>query len=172
MDYFRPRSTDGIVSVCLRLCGGIEMTSNRAYGEIWRGWLVVSSWGEGEALWLATEPGHEKGTYDYDWNFIQGDDPLAEQIKNLMEEHGDFLSVNYYVAPERFTPEEVTGFVARLMVGEGYANVGHAYSEVTGYLWTDEEIKVGGHDLIAELTTHKGKFVQLEIGFSKEGIHA
>lgn len=149
------------------------MTSpSSSYVGLWRGWIVRSSWGEGDALWLATEPGHEVNTYEYDWKFIEGEDPLAEQIKLGMEEHGEFLSVRYYVAPERFEPEFVTEAVAMLMAGEGYANVGHAYSEVTGYLWTNEEIEVGGHDLMAELNHHKGKFLDLEIVFSKVGIHA
>jgi hypothetical protein len=36
------------------------------------------------------------------------------------------------------------------------------YSETTGYLWTDEKLQVGGHDLIEELSGSAGKFLIFE----------
>jgi hypothetical protein len=54
------------------------------------------------------------------------------------------------------------GFIQQLM-GETNCDFGSCYSEITGYLWTDEEIRIGGHDLIAELRSHVGKFLILEI---------
>lgn len=37
------------------------------------------------------------------------------------------------------------------------------YSEITGCLWTDEELKVGGHDLLAELDSYNGKYLVMEV---------
>lgn len=39
------------------------------------------------------------------------------------------------------------------------------YSELTGYLWTDENLKVGGHNLIKILSNYLGKYLHLEVTF-------
>ena len=45
----------------------------------------------------------------------------------------------------------------------------HRYSDYTGYLWTDENFKCGGHDLIEILHSHKGEYIHLEIDlYTKE----
>jgi hypothetical protein len=54
------------------------------------------------------------------------------------------------------------------MLGEGDATFGARYSEDTGYLWTDEELNVGGHDLLGELESHEGRYCLLEIRYSHE----
>src|SRR5437868_3327415 len=53
------------------------------------------------------------------------------------------------------------------LLAQGRINHSH-YSEITGYLWTDENLMVGGHDLLDELRSHKGSFVHLEIAYSKD----
>ena len=45
-----------------------------------------------------------------------------------------------------------------------------AYSEITGYLWTDEVVKIGGHDLLKEFETHLGKYLYMEIEYYEEPI--
>ena len=47
----------------------------------------------------------------------------------------------------------------------------HRYSEETGYLWTDEKLEIGGHDILKELYSYIGKYLYLEIirsGVEKE----
>jgi hypothetical protein len=127
---------------------------------IYRGWLVVSSWGEAdEILYLEREPAG-KGYRNYE-------SPLAERIQSDMEQYGRYLSVRYFTSDEEKTEEQLTLELARVFAGEGEADVGHRYSEVTGYLWTDEDIKVGGHDLMGELHGQRGKFLHLEIGYAQ-----
>ena len=48
-------------------------------------------------------------------------------------------------------------------IGGIEADFNPRYSEITGYLWTDEELNVGGHDLMAELKSNVGKWLILEI---------
>ena len=43
----------------------------------------------------------------------------------------------------------------------------HAYSDLTGYLWTDEEFKCGGHDIPAILKSHLGEYIHMEIELYK-----
>jgi hypothetical protein len=39
----------------------------------------------------------------------------------------------------------------------------HRYSDYTGYLWTEEEFKCGGHDLLKILEGNMGKYIHIEI---------
>lgn len=53
------------------------------------------------------------------------------------------------------------GFVTHQ--GAGSCSFSHAYSELTGYLWTDESLEVGGHDLLKELDINVNKYLHLEV---------
>ena len=120
------------------------------------GWLVEQDWGEGmDVLWLK-----------------DGDEPIAQLIANDMDDHGPYLSVRYFVSDNEASLEQAQEAWLRTLFGASDANVGHAYSEFTGYLWTDEEINVGGHDLIAELHSHVGKYLNLEIEYSPSEVAA
>jgi len=52
-----------------------------------------------------------------------------------------------------------------LLESEGLLEAEHApyASEVTGYLWTDEELKIGGHNLFEEIRQNEGMYIYLEI---------
>lgn len=96
-----------------------------------------------------------------------GGDVLAERVKELIAKHGSKLvSVRYYTSDKiiHSIGEASEEFLKRVM---GFSNAYYCmnYSEVTGYLWTDENFKVGGHDLIEELSTQAGKYLLLEISF-------
>ena len=41
------------------------------------------------------------------------------------------------------------------------------YSELSGHLWTDEDFKVGGHDLLEILKRHEGQFCHIELELFK-----
>ena len=92
--------------------------------------------------------------------------PLAEVIADDMEEYGRYLTVRYYVSDEEMSEEELKRSVLRVIFGEGDAECEAQYSETTGYLWTDEELNVGGHDLLAELHSQMGRHLHLEITYA------
>jgi len=85
-----------------------------------------------------------------------------------MRAFGRYLSVRYFIADAERSREELDESLVRQIIGAGEAEFHHRYSEITGYLWTDEEIRVGGHDLLDELTGCIGKFLHLEIVYSKD----
>lgn len=93
--------------------------------------------------------------------------PLASIIKDHMEELGNFLSVKYHITDIEVSSESLNDTLIRTMTGIGGVEYEHAYSEYTGYLWTNQDIKVGGHDLLDILEDNKGKFLHMEISFSK-----
>lgn len=130
--------------------------------KVYRGFVTLGDYGDNyDALGLLPEPPTEK--YG-----ALGQQPLAYQLSEDREIFGPYATVRYFVADEERTAEQLTENLVRQLVGDVDAIYDDVYSEITGYLWTDEEIKVGGHDLLYELQTYKGRFVHLEIEWSKE----
>ena len=54
------------------------------------------------------------------------------------------------------------------MMGEVYSKYYHRYSDYTGYLWTEEAFKCGGHDIPAILRRHIGEYIHMEIELYEE----
>jgi hypothetical protein len=92
---------------------------------------------------------------------------LAEEIKEDMW-NGNYLSVSYYISNQKMSEDELIESFLQTLYGEGDVKYGARYSEITGYLWTDEDLNVGGHDLLEELKSNIGKWLYMEIEFNKE----
>jgi hypothetical protein len=93
------------------------------------------------------------------------DEILAETIESDIRENGNYLSVHYYISDEPVeNPEEE--FLKELY-GMGEVTYCMAYSDITGYLWTDEDLIIGGHDLMEELRSNIGKYLHLVIEFNE-----
>ena len=89
------------------------------------------------------------------------DRPLAEVLAD--EISGRTVSVRYWVTDKEVSKDAAAEcFIGRLM-GQADCEFMSWYSEVTGYLWTDENIKIGGHDLLAELQSYVGRYLILEV---------
>lgn len=92
--------------------------------------------------------------------------PLADELEWMMRK---IVTVRYWVSDKEITKEEAEeAFMSELMgvtSGNGFRV---RYSDLSGYLWTDEEINVGGHDLINELRSSVGKWLILEIEAHKK----
>ena len=91
-----------------------------------------------------------------------GDDerPFAEIFEEELQ--GKQVTVRYWVSDQKTFREDLE--LAQIAIANGLvdAEFGHAYSDMTGYLWTDEECMVGGHDLLQELESYVGKWLFLE----------
>lgn len=93
------------------------------------------------------------------------DDPLSMQLYEIA---GQTVSLRYWIADREITRDDAVTAVLHALDGVGEADYSPNYSETTGYLWTDEELQVGGHDLLAELTTHVGKYIVMEIDIHEQ----
>lgn len=100
-------------------------------------------------------------------------EPLAKIIQEDIEKFGNFLSVRYWIIDKELPADQITERFLRSIFGGGDAEYQMNYSEFTGYLWTDENIKVGGHDLLCELKSYLGSYCHLEIEYSSapEGVY-
>jgi hypothetical protein len=100
------------------------------------------------------------GEFD-DAVFIDSDTPLVEELMD--DVNGKMVSVRYFITDTSQTKSELTESLIKKLYGDAEANYGHVHSEYTGYLWTNHDLSVGGHDLISEIASYKGKFLHLEI---------
>ena len=90
------------------------------------------------------------------------EEPLAEELSWMS---GKNVSVRYWVSDKQGTKEEINEDSMKAIMGLANTKFGARYSELTGYLWTDEKIRVGGHDLLLELNGFVGKWLILEIDY-------
>jgi hypothetical protein len=101
---------------------------------------------------------------EYEALFIgDEDEPLAEGWGDLL--HGKQVTVRYWISDNEQTKEQLKENQLLAISGAVYADYGACYSELTGYLWTDETLKVGGHDLIYELQSNVGKYLYMEVDY-------
>ncbi len=93
--------------------------------------------------------------------FLSGtEEPLAETLEWMT---GKQVCVRYWITNKQATADEAQEeFIGRLM-GTADVKFWSHYSEVTGYLWTDEDLNVGGHDLLREFKSSLGKWLILEV---------
>lgn len=92
--------------------------------------------------------------------FLQDrDEPVAEELEYKLS--NKFCTVRYYICNTKVTLEEAQEYFIRQLYGEIDVLYGMSYSEITGYLWTDEKLNVGGHDLLNELKSYVGKYLIL-----------
>lgn len=102
--------------------------------------------------------------YGENWDALfigESNQPIAEIFED------DFVAkqvtVRYWTSDKEKTKEELQESALRKLFGDVNANYSDAYSEITGYLWTDEELNIGGHDLLEEIRSYLGKYIHLEV---------
>lgn len=87
--------------------------------------------------------------------------PLAEML--IADIANRTVTARYWITGRRVTKEEAREAFVRTLLGQADVEFVARYSETTGYLWTDEECRIGGHNLLDELRGHIGKWLILEV---------
>ncbi len=81
---------------------------------------------------------------------------LAEAIEDFIDyNRKDIISFQYHISSEPFGFYELEEHMVKTSMGLVKSTFRHQYSDLTGYLWTNEKLEVGGHDLLEELRTSK-----------------
>jgi hypothetical protein len=137
---------------------------------VYRGWIK-----EGQSTEdlehtdaLSLEPTHSSRFTTYGRNIKLTQEPIAEIIRHDLMIYGDRVDVSYYISDNEGSVEELQEWFIRYLFGDAEAEYQSNYSDYTGYLWTDENINVGGHDLLSELRSQRDKFCHLEITYHKD----
>lgn len=86
--------------------------------------------------------------------------PIAKELDWLC---GKKVSIRYWITNERITKPAAQEIFLKKLFGEADICYESHYSEYTGYLWTDEDLNIGGHDLLNELRSSDGKYLILEV---------
>lgn len=124
--------------------------------KVYEGTITIRACGEDDdALWL--DPSADEYA------------PLARRIADDIAEHGHTVTVSYWIADGPRTLDQLVENEAMQLAGAADADYTQRHSDITGYLWTDAELKIGGHDLLAELESHTGRWCRLSIRFAEAG---
>ena len=102
--------------------------------------------------------------YGENWDALfigENSQPIAKIFEEDFEDKQ--VTVRYWTSDKEKTKEEIQESVLRQLFGDVQANYNDTYSEITGYLWTDEDLNIGGHDLLEEIRSYLGKFIYLEV---------
>ena len=98
---------------------------------------------------------------DSDVLFIEGREyPLSRELEDITKKK---VTCRYWITDQQTTRDDAQERFLRTLMGEADVQYEPRYSEITGYLWTDEDLNIGGHDLLAELCSSVGKWLILEI---------
>lgn len=104
----------------------------------------------------------KEAMYDYEALHVgDEDEPFAQTWDDSFRKKQ--VTVRYWISDIEQTKEQLKENQLLAISGAVCADYGACYSEYTGYLWTDEELKVGGHNLIRELRDNVGKFLYMEV---------
>jgi len=132
---------------------------------------------KGELVAHHVQETYEQGNYDSDWNCESWDDQteditvlglkqenreiivLAEELNNLLtrleydckRSEGISASITYHVTNVALNEDELILSMMKTMEGEPESKYGHHFSDLTGYLWTDEKFIINNHNVIDEI---------------------
>ena len=97
---------------------------------------------------------------EYSCLHVDGD-PIVNLIEDLVN---NVVTVRYWISSNPLkTVEEADTQTLEQVYGALDAEIEHRYSDITGYLWTDEHFKVGGHDLIPILEAEENYYLLMEV---------
>ena len=78
------------------------------------------------------------------------------------------VSISYYISDKPLAREELEKQHIDKIMGIVESSCYPVYSDVTGYLWTEEECKVGGHNILNEINNYEGKYIDMQIVIHNE----
>jgi len=76
---------------------------------------------------------------------------LAEAVEDMVSWQGSIMTIQFHIATEPLNFYELEENLVKTAMGNTTAKYSHAYSDLTGCLWTNEEVKVDKHDILREI---------------------
>lgn len=90
---------------------------------------------------------------DYNCLHVDGQ-PLVDEVEQF---NGKNITVRYWISNKQLkSVEEADEQTLEQVMGFLDTEIDHFYSDVTGYLWTTEHLKVGGHNVLEEISSRCG----------------
>lgn len=99
-----------------------------------------------------------------EWDSLYiGDENISSEVQDWC--NGDIVKLKYYISDKPIEEYKVVeNFLKTFYEGVCDADGTYMYgSSWTGCYGKNDELSVGGHDIIAELSEHKGKYCYLVV---------
>ena len=117
--------------------------------KVFKGWLSIRN---------VEEPEHE---YILEAQALHLDNvPFTETLEEFT---GKVVSIRYYCSDKEISLEEAQEAFVNHLVGRSFIRFSIHFSELSGFLWMDEDFRIGGHDYLQEMKGHIGKYLILII---------
>lgn len=78
---------------------------------------------------------------------------LAEVVEKLAGWR-DIVTFQFHISSEPKTFYELEENLVKTVMGKVDSHFYHSYSDLTGYLWTNEKLEIGEHDVLSEIQSH------------------
>lgn len=99
---------------------------------------------------------------EFELNGVEDSCSLCRLLEN--ETFEKFVTVRFGITNKKTTLEAFQeAYLKFIYSGESETQYSPYYSEITGYLWTEEKFKVGGHDILEILKNYMGQFLVMEL---------
>lgn len=80
------------------------------------------------------------------------------------------VSISYYISDKPLAREGLEKQYINKVMGIVDAGCYPIYSDITGYLWTEEDCIIGGHNLLEEINNYEGKYIDMQIVIHNEEV--
>lgn len=94
---------------------------------------------------------------------VVGQFPFTKEMEDKCGWLGNYASIQMLTGKKPIDLDHIDETKIVSMMGEVSSKYYHRYSDYTGYLWTEEGFKCGGHDIPKILTSHMGEYIHMEI---------
>lgn len=93
--------------------------------------------------------------------------PFTKEMAEKCGWFGSFANIQMLTGDTPIDIDHIDETKIVSMMGEVDSKYYHRYSDLTGYLWTEEEFKCGGHNIPQILQSHMDEYVHMEIELYK-----
>lgn len=89
--------------------------------------------------------------------------PFTKEMEEKCDWGNCYASIQMFTGDTPINLNQIDETKIVSMEGDVESEYYHQYSDLTGYLWTDEGFKAGGHDIPQILKSHNGEYIHMEI---------
>lgn len=94
---------------------------------------------------------------------IVGNFPFTKEMEEKCGWRSCYASIQMLTGNTPIDLEHIDETKIASMEGDVESEYYHRYSDLTGYLWTEECFVAGGHDIPQILLSHNGEYIHMEI---------
>ena len=94
---------------------------------------------------------------------VTGEFPFTKEMEEKCQWLNSYASIQMLTGKTPIDIDHIDETKIVSMMGMIESDYYHCYSDYTGYLWTTEKFKCGGHDIPKILCSHMGEYIHMEI---------